>query len=224
MTILSAGAAGSGTTGYPAGAGATGLGNDFSSFLRILTTQLRMQDPTAPMDAERFTSQLVQFAGVEQALRTNDRLERLVALGEASQATASLQYLGREVRVDGSVVSLERDRGAGLRYSLGEGAAQVRVQIQDASGAPVAELAGGTGAGGHVLAWDGRRSDGGMAPPGLYRAVLRATDTAGQAVPGTLEWRGTVTAIDTGQQGVALVVDGQAVSFAAIRSIGAPAS
>ncbi|MDX6750246.1 flagellar hook assembly protein FlgD [Geminicoccaceae bacterium 1502E] len=222
MTIVAASSAGSSAGGTTKGA--VGFGQDFTGFLQILTTQLRTQDPTAPMDADKFTSQLVQFAGVEQALRTNAQLERLVALSEASQATASLQYLGAEVSVDGSVVSLDRDRGAMLRYRLEDGAAQVRVQILDGSGALVRELPGNLGAGEHRLTWDGIRSDGTAAAPGVYRAVVRATGASGEEIPASLEWRGRVSAIETGKQGVALVVDGLAVPFAAVRTIGAPSS
>ena len=45
-----------------------GFGSDFDSFLTLLTTQLKNQDPTKAMDAQQMTAQLVQFAQVEQQI------------------------------------------------------------------------------------------------------------------------------------------------------------
>ncbi|WDR04188.1 flagellar hook capping FlgD N-terminal domain-containing protein [Devosia algicola] len=43
-----------------------GLADNFDTFLNILTTQLKNQNPLDPMDTNAFTQQLVQFSGVEQ--------------------------------------------------------------------------------------------------------------------------------------------------------------
>ncbi|HTO66152.1 MAG TPA: flagellar hook capping FlgD N-terminal domain-containing protein, partial [Bradyrhizobium sp.] len=79
----------SGTTPLPAGSnssssissnsGATLAGN-FQTFLTLLTTQLQNQNPLDPLDTNQFTQQLVQFASVEQQLKTNDELSSLVSL------------------------------------------------------------------------------------------------------------------------------------------------
>src|ERR1700742_4036169 len=53
--------------------GATLAGN-FQTFLTLLTTQLQNQNPLDPLDTNQFTQQLVEFAGVEQQLKTNDSL------------------------------------------------------------------------------------------------------------------------------------------------------
>ena len=42
------------------------LAETFDTFLTLLTTQLQYQDPLDPMDTNEFTSQLVEFTGVEQ--------------------------------------------------------------------------------------------------------------------------------------------------------------
>src|ERR1700710_1437277 len=93
------------TTGSTASA--TGLDKDtiagnFQTFLTLLTTQLKNQNPLDPLDTNQFTQQLVQFAGVEQQLKSNDQLKSLVALQKSSQATEALIYVGNTVSVDGS--------------------------------------------------------------------------------------------------------------------------
>ena len=73
-----AAAAGSATTSASAAANATNplvaLSSNFNDFLQMLMTQLQNQDPTSPMDTNEFTSELVQFSGVEQQINTNASL------------------------------------------------------------------------------------------------------------------------------------------------------
>jgi len=56
------------------------LNEDFDSFLTLLTTQLRNQDPTDPVDTAEFTNQLVQFASVEQLIKQSELTEELIGL------------------------------------------------------------------------------------------------------------------------------------------------
>lgn len=59
---------------------------DYDSFLRLLVAQMRNQDPTSPTDSTQYFSQLASFSNVEQGLRTNDRLDALLAQGSMNQA------------------------------------------------------------------------------------------------------------------------------------------
>ena len=61
---------------------------DYDSFLRLLVAQMRNQDPTSPTDSTQYFSQLASFSNVEQGLRTNDRLDALLAQGSMNQAGA----------------------------------------------------------------------------------------------------------------------------------------
>ena len=56
------------------------LAGNFQTFLTLLTTQLQNQNPLEPLDTNQFTQQLVQFASVEQQLKTDDQLTSLVSL------------------------------------------------------------------------------------------------------------------------------------------------
>ncbi|MGE0024087.1 MAG: flagellar hook assembly protein FlgD [Hyphomicrobium sp.] len=58
---------------------------DYDAFLMLLTAQMQYQDPTKPMDSTQFVSQLASFSGVEQAVKTNQKLDSLLvsqALGQ----------------------------------------------------------------------------------------------------------------------------------------------
>src|SRR5471030_3223565 len=83
------------------------IAGNFNSFLQLLTTQLKNQNPLDPLDTNQFTSQLVQFAQVEQQLRSNDQLATLVSLQKTTQSTAALSFVGQNVVVDGSTAPLQ---------------------------------------------------------------------------------------------------------------------
>src|SRR5205085_8690066 len=97
--------ASSGVPTTPAANKATLAGN-FDTFLQLLTTQLKNQNPLDPLDTNQFTQQLVQFAQVEQQLKSNDQLSTLVSLQQTAQATQALNFVGSTAVVDGSTTAL----------------------------------------------------------------------------------------------------------------------
>jgi flagellar basal-body rod modification protein FlgD len=84
----------------------TEIASNFTTFLKMLTTQLQNQDPLSPMDTNQFTQQLVEFASVEQQMKSNDSLSTLVSLDQAAQTTSALNLVGATVVVDGSTTQL----------------------------------------------------------------------------------------------------------------------
>src|ERR1700732_876294 len=75
------------------------LSSNFGNFLNLLMTQLRHQDPTAPMDANSFTSELVQFSSVEQQINTNTSLTQLIQLTQMADVSQSSAMIGKQVTV-----------------------------------------------------------------------------------------------------------------------------
>src|SRR5215467_712798 len=73
------------------------LSSNFSTFLTLLTTQLKNQDPTSPMDSNQFTQQLVMYSQVEQQINTNTNLKSLISQGTSNAATLAAGYLGKKV-------------------------------------------------------------------------------------------------------------------------------
>lgn len=88
--------------GDPAAAAAQTAEADFGSFLKLLTAQLRNQDPLQPLDGTEFIAQLASFSTVEQLVQVNDRLESLAGRVEAEMGAAYAGWIGREASaVDG---------------------------------------------------------------------------------------------------------------------------
>src|SRR5258705_12714917 len=73
----------------------TTLGSNFDTFLTLLTTQLKNQDPLSPMDSSQFTQQLVQISMVEQSINANQNLESLSSLTQTRVGTEAVSYLGK---------------------------------------------------------------------------------------------------------------------------------
>ncbi|MEM8949773.1 MAG: flagellar hook assembly protein FlgD [Pseudomonadota bacterium] len=204
----------------------TGLADDFSSFLQLLTTQLQNQDPTSPMDADQFTQQLVQFSGVEQQIRSNETLGELAALMQADQLSQSVSYLGAEVEVEGDVFRLGEDGEAKIHYDLESSAASVLLKISDEFGRVVALKQGELGAGRHSLTWDGQGDDGMRRTDGSYKVEVLAQSAAGTPVTANTTVSGIVDGVEMDGAETMLSVDGVLMPLervSAVRTASAPA-
>ncbi|UOA28834.1 flagellar hook capping FlgD N-terminal domain-containing protein [Pseudosulfitobacter sp. DSM 107133] len=73
------------------------ISSDFETFLQMMTTQARYQDPLEPMDSSEYAAQLAQFSMVEQQVQTNELLRTLGAGGAAHNNVAALSgWIGME--------------------------------------------------------------------------------------------------------------------------------
>jgi flagellar basal-body rod modification protein FlgD len=90
------------TTGTGTGQG-TLIGSDFQTFLKMLTTQARNQDPLSPMDSSDYAQQLATFSGVEQQVRTNSLLESLASQFGANGLAQFASWVGMEAKVTAAV-------------------------------------------------------------------------------------------------------------------------
>src|ERR1700710_80405 len=87
------------------------LSSNFGNFLNLLMTQLKNQDPTAPMDANSFTTELVQFSSVEQQINTNTSLTQLIQLTQMAAVTQSSGIIGKQVTVQSNQIALQNGNG-----------------------------------------------------------------------------------------------------------------
>jgi flagellar basal-body rod modification protein FlgD len=162
------------------------IGADFNTFLTLLTTQLRNQDPTKAMDVQQMTQQLVQFAGVEQQLAVNQNLERLIALQQGSQLLSAAPLVGRGVEVESDRLALQGGQAA-LRLPAGTG--EARVEVLDGTGRPMRSVSVALGNESRTWRWDGRDAGGRQLTDGAY--AVRVVGGNGQALPFTVLARAT---------------------------------
>ena len=131
------------------------LAGDMDAFLLLLVTQLKNQDPLSPLEPTEFTNQLVNFAGVEQQIATNDNIEKLLSVQNAALASAVIGFVGREVVADTSGKLPLQNGEATFEYTLGSSASNVVMTISDDNGGILFTKAGNTGVGKHEVTWDG---------------------------------------------------------------------
>jgi flagellar basal-body rod modification protein FlgD len=216
----------SGTTPLPSSTSGSGLGSttgatlagNFQTFLTLLTTQLQNQDPMSPLDTNQFTQQLVQFASVEQQLKTNDQLTSLVTLQQTAQSTQALTFVGKTAVVDGSTAALTN--GAAT-WDLGVPTnSTVNISITNSTGQTVFSGAYPVKAGNNqAFGWDGKGNDGTQWPDGKYTMTATAADTAGNTVAVSTQIQGVVNSVDLTQSPPLLSINGQTYTISQIKSI-----
>src|ERR1700730_11318766 len=91
---------------------AASVASNYTTFLKMLTTQLQNQDPLSPVDTNQFTQELVQFSQVEQQLQTNSQLGTLISLQQANQATAALSFVGKTVTFNSQTAQMSNGQAS----------------------------------------------------------------------------------------------------------------
>jgi flagellar basal-body rod modification protein FlgD len=196
------------------------IAQNFDTFLKLLTTQLKNQNPLEPLDTNQFTSQLVQFAQVEQQINMNQQLTTLVAMQKATQANTAMSFLGSTATVDGSTTKLAGGT-ASWSFSVDK-PSTATINIKSANGALAYSGSYPLNPGAQNFTWDGRGNNGAPWPEGDYTLSVTAKDASGSAVAVATEVRGTVDSIDLTQSPPLLKIGGQSFSLDKIKQVVRP--
>ncbi|HEV2674063.1 MAG TPA: flagellar hook assembly protein FlgD [Aliidongia sp.] len=190
---------GTSTSSSDSSAVSASVQSEYNTFLTILTTELKNQDPTSPLDTNQFTSQLVQFSSLEQNLQTNSLLQQLVTSQTQSQIGGALGYLGHTVQATGNSFTLAgtSSDSASLSYTLPAKANTAVMDIVNSTGQTVREISVSTDAGDHSETFDGEDASGQHLPAGTYTFTIKAADSTGTAIAATTYETGEVTGVDT---------------------------
>mgnify|MGYP001608363405 CR=1 FL=1 len=196
------------------------IANNFQTFLTLLTTQLKNQNPLDPLDTNQFTQQLVQFAQVEQQMKSNDQLATLVALDKTAQSTAALAYVGSTVVVDGSTAPLVNGSASWTLNTSKPSTATVT--IRDSTGQTAYSGTFSVNPGNQAFVWDGRGNDGRLWPEGSYTLTATGVDANKQSVAISTEVQATVDSVDLTQNPPLLSINGQNYTMDKIKRIVRP--
>ncbi len=109
------------------------------------------------MDTNQFTQQLVQFAGVEQQLKTNDRLDSILTASKTASTATATSYIGKTVTTDGTSAQLQ-DGTATWTLDPARAAPKAAITISDAKGNVVATQTTALTAGSQAFTWNGKTS------------------------------------------------------------------
>lgn len=199
-------------------AGSQQIAGNFNEFLQLLTTQLQNQDPLDPLDTNQFTQQLVEFAGVQQQINTNDSLASLVSLQQTAQSSQALQFVGKTAVVKGNTATMTSSQAT---WELNiPTASNVTINITNSSGQTVYSNTTAVSAGNNqVFTWNGLGTDGTQNPDGSYTLTATAKDSNGNNVAVSTSVAGVVSSVDLTQSPPLLSIGGQTFTVNQVESI-----
>ena len=198
-----AAASGSATSGTASDTAS--LSNNYNNFLLLLTKQLQNQDPLSPMDTAQFTQQLVSFASVEQQIKSNANLDKLISLQNATNTYGAVNFIGNVVAVDSDKVALQ-NKQAFFDYSIDHQAGKALLKILDKNGQTVMIKEADKTVGTHKAVWDGTDFFGNQLPDGQYSVAVSYEDTSGKSYTSKITSYGLVDSAEVSDGQVLLHV------------------
>jgi flagellar basal-body rod modification protein FlgD len=140
---------------------APGIGKEFESFIRLLTAQIRNQDPLSPLDSTQFVEQLATFSTLEQQVRSNVNLESIAKMIYDMGTLVAGQWLGKTVTFESSWIPYT---GSEIRFTaeVPAGTDHSALTVRDANGNIIwtEKLTPGASS----YSWDGRTTNGAPVP------------------------------------------------------------
>lgn len=197
------------------------IADNFDTFLSLLTTQLQNQSPLDPLDTNQFTQQLVQFTEVEQTVKQNENLEKLIQLSAANTITNVVGFLGGEVTLSGTKAELQNGT-ASWNYTIDGTADEATLVVRDSNNVPVFTTSGPAPSGKSTFLWDGRTDTGGVAPDGEYTLSVSAVNSSGTALNVTTEIVGVVDGVNFSGDEPVLLIGNREVKLDEIESVKLP--
>ena len=163
---------------------------DQAGFLKLLTAQLKTQDPTDPADSTQMVQQMATFSQVAGVAEMNQSLKSMSSDLAAARFGDASGWIGRAALVDSDIVAPASNGAFAGQITLPEDAGDVTLALVDASGNSVWSQDMGAKAAGSVnWNWDGKGTDG-KAVAGPLKVVVSARNTAGTAsvTPSLAAW------------------------------------
>ncbi|NMC63934.1 MAG: hypothetical protein GYA55_12295 [SAR324 cluster bacterium] len=133
MTVNSSNRLDSNLTSYPVQKAKKNSDVDKTDFIQMLVTQLKNQDPLDPMSNDRFAVDLATFSQLEQLISINEK----VGTTQSGDTTSLAGFLGTEVTLNTQAIDVQNGKGGSVAFKLEQDAADVEVQLVDASGSIV---------------------------------------------------------------------------------------
>ena len=158
---------------------------DQSGFLKLLTTQLKTQDPTAPVDNAQMAAQMAQFSTVAGISEMNASLKAMAGDVTTSRFGNAASLIGRAALVRSDNVAAMSNGAFAGEITLPTDAKDVTINLVNGDGQTVySHDFGAKSAGAVDWSWDGKDSAG-AAVAGPLQMLIGATGTTGSAISTT---------------------------------------
>ena len=195
-----------------------GLGKDV--FIKMLTTELKYQDPLQPMDSAAFITQLAQFSELEEMGNIRALMDGVAASLTSVNNLGMAGLIGKDVQVEGRVIPHVEGLPDTLKYYLGTNAGSVSIKIQNSAGDVVRKIGFGAQlAGMNSAVWDGFDNNGNLLPSGDYIFSVEAKDAANSPVTVAEYTFGRVTGVNYKAGVPYFIVNGGEVPAATVSEV-----
>ncbi|MGK5089260.1 flagellar hook assembly protein FlgD [Bdellovibrionota bacterium FG-2] len=183
------------------------LGKD--DFMRIMVTQMKHQDPTAPFKAEQMAAQMAQFASVEQLQNINNGLTKMQSQNQPLERLAMTNMIGKTVTVDRDRFAHTEGQTDSLSFTLPREAKELKLVVVSEGGEVILEKdLGSHKAGEGSFGWDGLKANTIPAKTGNYILRIEAKDEKGSSIATNGQRRSRVIGVSfEGSEPVFLVGD-----------------
>jgi flagellar basal-body rod modification protein FlgD len=196
------------------------MGKD--DFLKMLTIQLKYQDPLDPMSNDQFASQLAQFSQLEALNNINDNITTEILVSQSMNNSFMVNMIGKDVMSYGDSVTLGPN-GANIDFYLYGDANSVKVIVSDEHGKEIAVInQTGLRAGDRRVSWDGKTKEGDLAKQGSYNFRVEAYNKDGVLIPTETMNNGIVTGVTYEGGTPYLIVNGSYINLGDIVSVNMP--
>ncbi len=196
-------------------------------FLKLLTFQLKSQDPLKPYDNQQFAAQLAQFSQLEQLSGIRTLLETQgqsnLSLSNTITNTALPGMLGKVAKAYTENINYAGD-GSNLQlgFSVDKPGEAGLISIYDGDGKIVKHMniaKNDLSTGDHSITWDGKDDYGRNVPKGTYTYFADYQDKAGDKKQAKAFNYGTIEAVRFKSDGTMLVIGGLEVPLGNVTDI-----
>ncbi|MBD66427.1 MAG: hypothetical protein CME62_14545 [Halobacteriovoraceae bacterium] len=187
------------------------MGKD--EFLKLLTVQLKNQDPMNPMEQGKMAAELAQFSSLEQLSNINKNFEGMNKGKAMQDKFYGASFLGKEVVTSGTSLKFEGEgTQADILFNLPKPAEKVLVRIFDGNKQMVGEVwQENIGRGNQTFAWDGTQLDGAISGKGEFTTAVYAWDNNADPIEVKTKNTGVVESVYFENGETILMVDGKKV-------------
>ncbi len=194
------------------------LGSD--SFLKLMLTQLKNQDPMSPQDPTAFLGQLAQLSTVQGIQSMQTDISSLTSALRSSQVLDGTMLVGHSVLAANETAQLADAGGVSGQVTVPKNANSVQLVISDASGQTVRTVPMSTTAGTGTFNWDGTTMLGTRAPAGSYTLkVVASVGGVSQQLETQVNSRVNSVTIDPTNSSLTLNTDIGPVALSNVRSV-----
>ncbi len=169
------------------------------------------------MSTDTFTSELAQFAGVEQQVETNTKLSSLISLNEEGQMSSDMSMVGQTATATTSILPLQNG-SASLNFT-GSSGQTVAISVTNSAGTVVKDDLVSADSGTNTWTWDGKDSSGNQLSDGGYNVAVKTLSSSGTISDQAFTVRGTITGIKKTTSGLEAEMGSTSIPMSAINKV-----